>query len=105
MKIRNSVRTKCLHGVQLYVAGRGYTQVVVKNYSSFGLCIRSEFEAYVGEVLTVRFPNGELRRGVVRWIGSGKFGMETDMPLSMFDFSPRQESGDLTWRLAPAVGC
>ena len=95
MNIRKSSRRICLRTVQLYVDGHGYKQAIVKDYSSFGLCIRSGFEAFVGEILSVRLPSGELKQGVVRWVTDTKFGIEMDLPLSPLDFlPPREEAND-----------
>lgn len=98
MNIRKSSRTKVLRTVQLYVEASGYRQAVVKDYSSFGLCIRSEFDAFVGETLLVKFPSGELKKGVVRWVATPKFGIEMDLPLSTVDFLPPQEEANDTFQ-------
>lgn len=86
MNIRKSVRKKCLHMAKLYCTNRGYISIVVRDYSSFGLCVRSDYDAFIGEKLTLKFPNGEFRHGIVRWVQLAKIGMEMEMPVSPLDF-------------------
>lgn len=70
---------------------------IVRNISTFGLCMKATRKPNLGQSISIRKAGFEPVNGSVRWVDEEEFGVQLDEALSIekFDFSDQNIEGQI----------